>query len=68
MPISFDQFVNNMNNEKVPEWSVVLYDKANPTGRSNTIKVRAKTEQEARYIAENHLYGGIYGVKGIRKL
>jgi len=68
MPISFDQFVNNMNNEKVPEWSVNLYDKANPTGRNNKIKVRAKTEQEARYIVENHLYGGIYGVKDIRKL
>lgn len=67
MPISFDQFVGNMNNAKIPEWSIVLLDKANPTGRGDRITVRAKTEQEARYIVENHLYGGIYGVKTIQK-
>lgn len=65
MPISFNQFVNNMNNESIPEWKIVLYDKANPTGRADRITVRAKNEQEAKYIVENHLYNGIYGVKSI---
>lgn len=68
--VSFNQFVKNMNNERIPEWKVVLYDKANPTGRAgraDTIKVRARNEQEARYAVENHLYGGLYGVKSIRR-
>lgn len=67
MPISFAQYIKNYDDPKIPEWSIVLYDKANPSSRGDSITVKARTEQEARYIVENHLYSGMFGVKTIRK-
>ena len=76
---TWKEFLNMALDEKIPQWRIEydLEEEEEDDGyeyddewerEDRRVQIRALNEQDAKYCAEYHLYGGIYRVKSIKRL